>query len=88
MWDILKHKETSGGEGYTSNRNCGDRSFLVLTYIQTHQLVQIKHGQFCIYNSIKLLKQILERYPVTGIGPALNLKKMFWRKLEKAEYYN
>lgn len=40
------------------------------------------------YNSIKLLKQILERYPVTGIGPVLNLKKMFWRKLEKAEYYN
>lgn len=50
MWDILNYKETSGGEGYIYNRNCGDRSFLVLTYIQTHQLIQIKHGQVCIYN--------------------------------------
>lgn len=27
MWDILKHKETSGGEGYNYNHNCGDKSY-------------------------------------------------------------
>ena len=61
------HKENFGGVGYVYSFDCGD-SITVYSYVQTHQIIYVKHANFVYQLYLnKLLKKIMLLQGTNGL---------------------